>query len=208
MSTWHSRECKTGWPHLWPHQLVRIFRILPLMWSPLTESNRRSSPYHLKFPRFHCPACASRRPSASADLVLAPACGICDRSGDRARSGAAAGAGPTPGTAAAPPAPGLPIQARPVGLPADQPRPLRRSRDGQTIFPLPPAQGPKVTLNRRFPTSRKDLNQRPYLAGSHRRQPRTLGPAEDHTAQHAGHTVRRPSRHSAASTTGPSGSSR
>jgi len=43
---------KPVWPHLWPHQLVRIFRILPLTWSPLTESNRRSSPYHLKFPRF------------------------------------------------------------------------------------------------------------------------------------------------------------
>jgi hypothetical protein len=32
------------------------------------------------------------------------------------------------------------IQARPVGLHAGQPRPLQRSKDGQTIFPIPPAQ--------------------------------------------------------------------
>jgi hypothetical protein len=41
--------------------------------------------------------------------------------------------------------------------------PLRRSRDGQTIFPIPPAQGPKTTLSRRFPLARKNLNQRPCL---------------------------------------------
>jgi hypothetical protein len=32
--------------NLWPHRPVRIFRIRPLTWSPLTESNRRPSPYH------------------------------------------------------------------------------------------------------------------------------------------------------------------
>jgi hypothetical protein len=111
---------------------------------------------------------------------------------------------PNPQAAAVPARAGPAIQARRVGLPADQPRPLRRSKDGQTIFPLPPAQDPKATLNRRFPTSRKNLNQHPclHLAGRHRRQPGTLGPAEDHTAQHAGHRVRRPSRQSAASSTG------
>ncbi len=45
--TWHRSTIRTCWPHLWPHQVVQSFRIYPLTWSPLTESNRRPSPYHL-----------------------------------------------------------------------------------------------------------------------------------------------------------------
>jgi hypothetical protein len=44
--SWHCSRLRTCWPHFWPHRLVRIFRIKPLNWSPLTESNRRPSPYH------------------------------------------------------------------------------------------------------------------------------------------------------------------
>ncbi len=34
------------WPHVWPHQMFESFESSPLTWSPLTESNRRPSPYH------------------------------------------------------------------------------------------------------------------------------------------------------------------
>jgi hypothetical protein len=57
----------------------------------------------------------------------------------------------------------LAIQGRPMGLHAGQPRPPRRSKDGQTIFPIPPAQGPKTMLSRRFPIARNNLNQCHYL---------------------------------------------
>ena len=44
--SWHCPRLRACWPHFWPHQLVRILRIKPLTWSPLTESNRIPSPYH------------------------------------------------------------------------------------------------------------------------------------------------------------------
>jgi hypothetical protein len=44
--TWRCPRIRSCWPHCWPHYIVRIFRIWPLSWSPLTESNRRPSPYH------------------------------------------------------------------------------------------------------------------------------------------------------------------
>ena len=93
---------------------------------------------------------------------------------------AVVGTGPCPACAAS--ARGWPaIQARPVGLHAGQPRPGRRSTDGQTNFPIPPAQGPKAALSRRFPTARGKLNHCPYLhlAGSHRRQPRSIAEPND-----------------------------
>jgi hypothetical protein len=37
---------RTCWPHLWPHWPFEYIRIEPPTWSPLTESNRRPSPYH------------------------------------------------------------------------------------------------------------------------------------------------------------------
>jgi hypothetical protein len=37
---------ETVGPHLCPHGIPRSDRNLPLTWSPLTESNRRPSPYH------------------------------------------------------------------------------------------------------------------------------------------------------------------
>ena len=55
-------------------------------------------------------------------------------------------------------------QARPVGLHACHPRPLRRSKDGQTIFPIPPAQGPKTTLSRRFPDRQEEFEPVPLSA--------------------------------------------
>ena len=131
-------------------------------WSPLTESNRRPSPYHAHFPGFTArqalPAGRRQaliwvlpRPAASATAqAIAPTAGAAAGTGLCRRAAA-----PTRACAA--------IQARPVGLHAGQPRPLQRSNDGQTIFPIPPAQGPKTTLSRRFPISRKNLNQCPYL---------------------------------------------
>ena len=43
---WHCPGIRTCWPHFWPHWLFRAFRNWLLTWSPLTESNRRPSPYH------------------------------------------------------------------------------------------------------------------------------------------------------------------
>jgi hypothetical protein len=63
-------------------------------WSPLTESNRRPSPYHPHFPGFTAREALPAGPPASADLALAPACGICDRSGHRACGRAVVGTGP------------------------------------------------------------------------------------------------------------------
>jgi len=132
-------------------------------------------------PWVHCPASTSRRPPASADLALAPACGVCDRSGHRACSRAVVGTGPCP-ACTAPARAWSAIQAWPLGLYAGQPRPLRRSKDGQTIFPIPAAQGPKTTLSRRSSIARKNLNQCPYLhlAESHREQPGVLPSARSH----------------------------
>src|SRR6516165_702818 len=42
----HCLRLRVHWPHFRPHQLVQIPQIMPLTWSPLTESNRRPSPYH------------------------------------------------------------------------------------------------------------------------------------------------------------------
>jgi hypothetical protein len=44
--SWYCHGIRTCWPHLWAHQQFEPFRIKPLIWSPLTESNRRPSPYH------------------------------------------------------------------------------------------------------------------------------------------------------------------
>ena len=44
--SWRCPPTGTLSPPYCPPQPVRIFRILPLTWSPLTESNRRPSPYH------------------------------------------------------------------------------------------------------------------------------------------------------------------
>ncbi len=41
-----SPALRTVSPHLCPHDIPRSDRNLPLTWSPLTESNRRPSPYH------------------------------------------------------------------------------------------------------------------------------------------------------------------
>ena len=71
-----------------------------MTWSPLTcpltESNRRPSPYHLKSSRFSARQGLPRRPPASADPDLVPACGICGHSGHRTGSRVAASAGPRP----------------------------------------------------------------------------------------------------------------
>ena len=153
--------------------------------SPLTESNRRPSPYHAHFRGFTARRAppAGRwqaliwilpRPAASAPpQAIAPAA---EQQPVRVH------AQPAAAPARAWPA----SQARPVGLHAGQPRPGRLSTDGQTIFPIPPTQGPKTTLSRHFPTAREDLNQCAYLhlAGSHRRQPRSVTEPKD-TAEHA-----------------------
>src|SRR6266516_3433929 len=44
--TWHCPRMQTCWPHFWPHITFGAVRIQLLTWSPLTESNRRLSPYH------------------------------------------------------------------------------------------------------------------------------------------------------------------
>src|SRR5689334_18818839 len=44
--TWHWPRIRSRWPHFWPHSAFGGFRIWPSSWSPLTESNRRPSPYH------------------------------------------------------------------------------------------------------------------------------------------------------------------
>jgi hypothetical protein len=49
--------CVAGtWPPEWPLWVVRGVRISSLSWSPVTESNRRPSPYHGTGERLHCPA--------------------------------------------------------------------------------------------------------------------------------------------------------
>ena len=47
----YRRPWKPHWkptvsPHQCPHSMLHPDRIMPLTWSPLTESNRRPSPYH------------------------------------------------------------------------------------------------------------------------------------------------------------------
>ena len=100
-------------------------------------------------PWVHCPASAPGRPLASADLDLAPACGIC------APQAIAPAAEQQPvrvhAQPAAAPARAWPAsQARPVGLHAGQPRPRRRSTDGQTIFPIRPPR-PEDHAEQAFP---------------------------------------------------------
>jgi hypothetical protein len=144
------------------------------------------------------------RPLASADLDLAPACGICAPSGHRACSGAAAGAGPCPASGSSRPRLGCqPSPARRAGCRPAPSRPAvkRRSDD----LPIPPVQGPEDRAEQSFPLPLgKNLNQCPclHLAGSHRRQPRSVAEPKD-TAEHAGHRVREPGRQSAASTGTP-----
>ena len=84
-----------------------------------------------------------------------------------------------------PPAPGLPFKP---GLWGCMPTTHVHSdgqRNGQTIFPIPPAHGPKTTLSRRFPITRK-LEPVPLSAprmkatGAAQESCR----AQDHTAEH------------------------
>jgi hypothetical protein len=146
-----------------------------LSWSPLIESNRRPSPYHLKSSRFSArQGLPAGRRQAVTRILPQPAA-----SAATPAIAPAAGQQPAPVHAqpAATPARACPAaQARPVGLHADQQRPLRRSNDGQTILPIPPVQGTEPALNRHSPIARKNLNQCPYLhlPGSHRWHPGIL----------------------------------
>ena len=140
-------------------------------WSPLTESNPRPSPYHLKSLRFSGrQVVPAGRRQAVIRLLPRPAV-----------SAAAPAIAPTArqrplrvhAQLVTAPARACPAAwAWPVGLHAGLLRPLRRSKDGQMIFPVPPAQGPEPALGRYFSIARKNLNQCPYLRAteSHRRQ--------------------------------------
>ena len=126
----------------------------PDLRSPLTESNRRPSPYHPHFPGFTArQALPAGRQQAPIWLLPRPAASAI-ASDHRACSRAVVGTGPCQ-ACAAPARAWSAIQAWPLGLHAGQSRPLRRSKDGQTIFPILPAQDPKTTLNGRFPIARK-----------------------------------------------------
>ena len=72
-----------AWPPEWPPRPVRRVRITSLSWSPVTESNRRPSPYHgdalpteLTGPIFTCPtwdfAISTRFPRSYTALVRHP----------------------------------------------------------------------------------------------------------------------------------------
>ena len=91
---------------------------------------------------------------------------------------------PAPATPGMPPRPG-PWRCMPLA------RPRRRSKHGQTIFAIPPAQGLKARLSRRFPIAGKfeplplSLPRMKVTAAA-----QESCRAEDHTAAHAGHRVR------------------
>jgi hypothetical protein len=130
-------------------------------WSPLTESNRRPSPYHPHSPGFTArQALHAGRRQAPIWLLPRPAPSAIARPSRLQPSSSWHGSMPS---VAAPARAWSAIQAWPLGLHSGQPRPLRRSKDGQTIFPIPPAQDPKTTLSRRFPHRQEKLNQCPYL---------------------------------------------
>ena len=130
-----------------------------ITWSPLTESNRRPSPYHAHFRGFtarqalpadrrQAPIWLLPRPAASATAqAIAPT------------AGAAVGAG----LCRLPPAPGLPFRLGPWGcMPTSHVHSNGQKTVRRTFPPRPP--GPtKTTLSRRFPIFRKNLNQCPYL---------------------------------------------
>ena len=141
-----------------------------ITWSPLTESNRRPSPYHLKSRRFsgRPRGCAGHQ-QAGIQILPQPAA-----SATAPAVASATWQRPTPIhalPAAAPARARAASQGRPVGLHVGQPRPGRRSRGGQTIFPTPPAYGPQPTLNRHSPTGQEEFEPSPLSA------PRRKSPA-------------------------------
>ncbi|MCW2905622.1 MAG: hypothetical protein JWL68_411, partial [Actinomycetia bacterium] len=130
----------------------------PDLRSPLTESNRRPFPYHPHFRGFTARQ-ALPTDRRRAPVWLLPRPGSCPGL-RRLRSLRPSRLQPSSSWHGSMPSvcsvrPRLVCQAWPPGLYAGQPRPLRRSKDGQTIFPIPAAQGPKTTLSRRFPIAGK-----------------------------------------------------
>ncbi len=176
--------------------------ITPLPGSPLTESNRRPSPYHLKSPRFTARQAppAGRQPALirisprTAASATAPAIERAARQ-QPARVHAQPAAAPAPLPCRSGPARGA--ACRPAtSTPAVKRRSDDLSHPGRSELGTP--------LDRHLPIARKNLNQHPYLhvTGSHRRQPRSPSEPKD-TAEQAGAQSQAPSRRSAAVGSGP-----
>ena len=181
-------------------------RKLLMTWSPLTESNRRPSPYHAHFPGFTArqalPAGRRQaliwvlpRPAASATAqAIAPT------------AGAAAGTGLCPAGSSHPrlcchSGPARGAACRPA---TSTPTVKRRSDD----LSHPARPGPEDHAEQAVPHLQEKFEPVPLSV------PRMTPPAaaqkscraQDHTAAHAGHRARRPARQSAASSTGTPGS--
>jgi hypothetical protein len=110
------------------------------------------------------------RPLASADLDLAPACGICAPSGHRDSSGAAAGAGSMPSQRQLPPAPGLPAKPGPWGWLPTSPVQAGGQETVRRSFLSRPPKVPKTALSSRFPTTREKFEPVP-LSSPRRESP-------------------------------------
>jgi hypothetical protein len=126
------------------------------MRSPLTESNRRPSPYHREFPRFTAwlrvpPRHRQHRPGSCHGLRLP---GTKRRLRDTVLTspGQAKWRGHRVRHA---------VRARPVGLSADRSGPSRRSDDGQTISCCQYGRTRNGLLSRHFRYCQENLNLRP-----------------------------------------------